>query len=131
MATVYLAHDPRHNRRVALKVLFPEFAKSLGADRFAREIGIAAVLTHPHIVPLYDSGEVDGLPFYVMPYLEGESLGKRLEREPRLPVAEALRIASEVAGALEYAHGQGFVHRDIKPDNITIIVARAPLKSRE
>ena len=120
MATVYLAHDPRHNRRVALKVLFPEFAKSLGADRFAREIGIAAVLTHPHIVPLYDSGEVDGLPFYVMPYLEGESLGKRLEREPRLPVAEALRIASEVAGALEYAHGQGFVHRDIKPDNILL-----------
>ena len=120
MAIVYLAHDLRHNRRVALKVLFPEFAASLGAERFTREIGIAAVLTHPHIVPLYDSGNADGLPFYVMPFIEGETLGQRLEREPPIPVDEALRIAREVADALEYAHGHGIVHRDIKPDNIML-----------
>ena len=120
MATVYLAHDLRHQRRVALKVLFPEFARSIGADRFAREIGIAAGLSHPHIVPIYDSGDADGLPFYVMPFIDGESLGTRLEREPQLPVADALRIATEVADALDYAHGHGFVHRDIKPDNILL-----------
>ena len=120
MATVYLAHDIRHNRRVALKILFPEFAASIGAERFAREIGIAAVLSHPHIVPLYDSGDADGLPFYVMPFIEGESLAARIKRDGALPVGDAVRFAHEVAEALECAHGHGIVHRDIKPDNIML-----------
>jgi serine/threonine-protein kinase len=120
MATVYLARDLRHRRPVALKVLHPELAFALGADRFLREIEVAANLTHPHILPLHDSGEIDGLLYYVMPYIEGESLRDRLRRETQLPVEEALRIAREVADALAYAHGQGVVHRDIKPENILL-----------
>ena len=118
MAVVYLAQDLRHGRSVAIKVLFPEFAASIGAERFAREIGISAVLQHPHIVPLYDSGDADGLPFYVMPFIDGESLARRLKREGRLDVAEVVRIGREVAEALGHAHAHGIVHRDIKPDNI-------------
>jgi eukaryotic-like serine/threonine-protein kinase len=117
MAIVFLAGDLKHPRRVALKVLKPELASSLGTDRFLREIGIAAGLTHPHILPLYDSGEADGLLYYVMPYV-GESLRDRLIRERQLPLADALRITREVADALEYAHSRDVVHRDIKPENI-------------
>ena len=118
MATVYLAHDLKHDRDVAIKVLRPELAASIGPERFQREIRLAAKLTHPHILPLFDSGEADGLLYYVMPNVSGQSLRDRLERERMLPVAEAVRIAREVAGALEHAHRQGIVHRDIKPDNI-------------
>jgi eukaryotic-like serine/threonine-protein kinase len=120
MATVYLAHDLKHRRRVALKVLHPELAYALGADRFLREIEVAANLTHPHILPLHDSGEAGGLLYYVMPYVEGESLRDRLRRETQLPLDEAVQIAREVADALAYAHGQGIVHRDIKPENILL-----------
>jgi TolB-like protein/tRNA A-37 threonylcarbamoyl transferase component Bud32 len=119
-ATVYLAHDLRHGRRVAVKVLYPELAASLGPERFLREIEIAAGLAHPHILPLYDSGEAAGLLYYVMPYVEGESLRHRLRREIQLPVEEALRIAREVAEALAHAHQRGIVHRDIKPENILL-----------
>ena len=118
MATVYLARDLRHKRPVALKVLHPELAYAIGGDRFLREIEVAANLTHPHIVPLFDSGEVDGLLYYVMPYIEGESLRDRLAGCPQLPLEEAVHIAENVASALAYAHGQGIVHRDIKPANI-------------
>ena len=120
MATVYLAHDVRHDRKVALKVLRPELASILGAERFLSEIRTTANLQHPHILSLFDSGEADGLVFYVMPYVEGESLRDRLTRERQLPVEEAIRIASEVAGALDYAHRHGVVHRDIKPENILL-----------
>ena len=120
MATVYLAHDVRHDRRVALKVLRPELAAILGAERFLAEIKTTANLQHPHILSLFDSGEADGTVFYVMPYVEGESLRDRLVREHQLPVEEALRIAREVADALEYAHRHGVVHRDIKPENILL-----------
>jgi serine/threonine-protein kinase len=120
MATVYLARDERHHRSVALKVLHPELAHALGPRRFLREIEVAANLSHPHILPLHDSGEGDGLLYYVMPYVEGESLRERLTRETQLPVDEALRIAREVADALAYAHGQGVIHRDIKPENILL-----------
>jgi serine/threonine protein kinase len=120
MATVYLAQDVRHRRPVALKVLHPELAYALGADRFLREIEVAANLTHPHILPLHDSGEAAGLLYYVMPYVEGESLRDRVNRETQLPVDEALQIAREVADALAYAHGQGVIHRDIKPENILL-----------
>jgi TolB-like protein/tetratricopeptide (TPR) repeat protein len=119
-ATVFLAHDLRHGRPVAVKVLYPELAASLGSDRFLREVEIAASLTHPHILPLYDSGESDGFLYYVMPYVEGESLRHRLRREIQMPVEEALRIACEVAEALGYAHQCGIVHRDIKPENILL-----------
>ena len=119
-ATVYLARDLRHRRPVALKVLHPELAYALGTDRFLREIEVAANLTHPHIVPLHESGEVGGLLYYVMPYIEGESLRERLRREPQLPVDDAVRLAREVADALTYAHGQGVIHRDIKPENILL-----------
>ncbi|MFL5494374.1 MAG: protein kinase domain-containing protein [Gemmatimonadales bacterium] len=119
-ATVYLAQDLRHGRQVAVKVLYPELAASLGPERFLREVEIAANLAHPHILPLYDSGEADGLLYYVMPYVEGESLRHRLRREIQMPVEEALRIAREVAEALAYAHQQGIVHRDIKPENILL-----------
>jgi TolB-like protein/tRNA A-37 threonylcarbamoyl transferase component Bud32/Flp pilus assembly protein TadD len=118
MATVYLAHDLKHDRDVALKVLRPELAATLGPERFQREIRLAAKLTHPHILPLFDSGDADGLLYYVMPNVSGQSLRDRLNRERMLPVAEAVRIAVEVAGALEHAHRQGIVHRDIKPENI-------------
>ena len=120
MAIVYLAHDVRHERRVALKVLRPELAPSLGGERFLREIRLAAALQHPHILPLYESGEAGGHLFYVMPYVEGESLRARLEREGPLPVDEAVRYAREVAEALSYAHEHDVVHRDIKPDNILL-----------
>jgi serine/threonine-protein kinase len=118
MATVFLAEDLKHRRAVALKVLSPELAVGLGTDRFLREIHFAARLTHPHILPLHDSGEADGLPYYVMPYVEGESLRGRLVRERQLPMEDALRITGEVADALDYAHNQDIVHRDIKPENI-------------
>lgn len=120
MAVVALAHDLRHHRRVAIKVLRPELASLMGPERFLREIDIAASLMHPHILPLHDSGEADGLLYYVMPYVEGESLRGRLERERRLPVEDAVQIAREVADALAYAHHRGFVHRDIKPENILL-----------
>ena len=120
MATVYLAEDLRHHRQVAIKVLRPELAATLGPERFLREIQIAARLRHPHIVPLYDSGEADGLLYYVMPYVEGESLRDRLRRERQLPVNEALGIAREVADALAHAHERELIHRDIKPENILL-----------
>src|SRR6266496_987782 len=120
MSLVYLARDRRHDRLVALKVLRPELGASLGPERFLREIKVAAGLTHPHILPLFDSGEADGLLFYVMPYVEGESLRQRLDRQGPLPLGEALRIAREVADALDYAHRRDIVHRDIKPENILL-----------
>src|SRR5947208_415931 len=118
MATVYLAQDLKHHRPVAIKVLRPELAAALGAERFLREIETAAKLTHPHILPLHDSGEAAGFLFYVMPYVEGESLRDRLSREKQLPLGDALQIAREVADALSYAHSRDVVHRDIKPENI-------------
>jgi hypothetical protein len=125
MATVYLAQDLRHRRKVALKFLNLGVAAALGPDRFLREIEIVAQLAHPHILPLYDSGEADGIVYYVMPYVQGESLRARLLREGRLPVDDALRIAAEVASALSYAHQQGVVHRDIKPENILLQAGHA------
>jgi serine/threonine protein kinase len=120
MAVVYLAEDLRHHRRVALKVLRPELAATLGADRFLREIETTAQLTHPHILPLLDSGAADGALYYVMPFVEGESLRDRLERERRLPVNDAVQIARETADALGYAHSHGVIHRDVKPENILL-----------
>src|SRR5438270_10007153 len=120
MATVYLARDLKHDRPVALKVLRPELAAVLGAERFLREIRLTAQLQHPHILALIDSGESDGFLYYVMPYVEGESLREHLEREGQLPLEEALRIAREVASALSHAHSHDVVHRDIKPENILI-----------
>jgi eukaryotic-like serine/threonine-protein kinase len=120
MATVYLAQDLRHKRPVAVKVLSPEIAHTVGADRFLREIEIAARLTHPHILPVFDSGAADGILYYVMPYIQGESLRDRLRRDRQLSVQDALRITREVASALDYAHRQGIVHRDIKPENVLL-----------
>jgi tetratricopeptide (TPR) repeat protein len=120
MAIVYLAHDLRHGRDVALKVLRPELAATLGPDRFLLEIKLAAGLSHPHILPLHDSGEADGCLFYVMPYVPGESLRDRMEKQGQLPLVEALEIAREIADALDYAHRAGVVHRDIKPENILL-----------
>ena len=120
MATVYLAHDLRHERKVAIKVLRPELAAVIGAERFVREIRTIAALQHPHILGLIDSGEVDGTAYYVMPFVEGESLRDRLVREKQLPVGDAVRIATEVASALDYAHRHGVIHRDIKPENILL-----------
>jgi serine/threonine-protein kinase len=113
MATVYLADDVKHERKVALKVLKPELAAVLGGERFLGEIKTTANLRHPHILPLFDSGEADGFLYYVMPFVQGESLRERLERDGRLPVEEALSITTDVAAALSYAHGKGIVHRDI------------------
>jgi len=127
MATVFLAEDLKHGRRVAIKVLDPEVAAAIGAERFLREIETVARLTHPHILPLHDSGIADGLLFYVMPYVEGESLRHRLTREKQLPLEDALRIARGVAGALSYAHSRGLVHRDIKPENILLEEGHAVL----
>jgi serine/threonine-protein kinase len=120
MATVYLATDLKHRRRVAIKVLQPELASVVGPDRFLREIEIAANLRHPNILPLHDSGEADGLLYYVMPYVEGESLRDRIEREKQLKIEDALEIARQVADGLGYAHAQGVVHRDIKPENVLV-----------
>jgi serine/threonine protein kinase/Flp pilus assembly protein TadD len=125
MATVYLAQDTRHERLVALKVLHPELAASLGPDRFLREIKVAARLNHPHILALHESGEADGFLYYVMPYVEGESLRERLDREQLLPVAEAIRHACSIASALDYAHRQQIVHRDIKPENVMLYEGEA------
>ena len=124
MAIVYLAHDLRHGRQVALKVLRPELAASIGADRFLREIRIAANLSHPSILPLYDSAITSGPLFYVMPYVEGETLRTRMARE-RLPHNEIALLGAEIADALDYAHRKGVVHRDIKPDNILLFEGRA------
>src|SRR5512134_1031169 len=120
MATVYLAPDLRHDRRVAVKVLRPELAAVLGAERFVQEIKTTAQLQHPHILPLFDSGQADGFLFYVMPYIEGETLRARLDREKQLGIEEAVRITREVADALDYAHRHGVIHRDIKPENILL-----------
>ncbi|NNM03506.1 MAG: serine/threonine protein kinase, partial [Gemmatimonadetes bacterium] len=120
MATVYLAQDLKHDREVAVKVLKPQLAQGIGSDRFLLEINTAANLTHPHIVPVYDSGEAEGFLYYVMPYLEGESLRARLDREGQLSLEAALEITREVAEALAYAHGEGVVHRDVKPENILL-----------
>ena len=125
MATVYLGDDLKHERPVAIKLLHPGLATGLGVERFLREIKTAAGLTHPHIVPLYDSGEAGGLLFYVMPYIDGETLRRRLTREGSLPIDDAVRIACEVAEALAYAHASGVVHRDIKPENIIFSAGRA------
>ena len=118
MATVYLAEDLKHHRQVAIKVLRPELAAVMGVERFLREIEIAARLQHPHILPLYDSGDADGLLYYVMPFVEGESLRQRLDREKQLPIEDALKIAREVGDALSFAHSHDVIHRDIKPENI-------------
>jgi serine/threonine protein kinase len=120
MATVYLADDLRHNRRVALKVMRSELTGALGPERFLREIETTAQLRHPNILPLLDSGEAGGMLYYVMPYVEGESLRASLGREKQLQLDDALRIAREVADALSYAHSRGVVHRDIKPENILL-----------
>jgi len=120
MATVYLAEDLKHQRKVAVKVLRPELAAALGHERFLREITTTANLRHPHILPLYDSGEADDFLFYVMPYVEGESLRDRLDRDKQLPLDEARQMVCEVADALSYAHSRGVVHRDIKPENILL-----------
>jgi serine/threonine-protein kinase len=129
MATVHLAEDVKHRRKVAVKVLRPELAAVVGAERFLSEIETTAGLQHPHILPLFDSGEADSFLFHVMPCVEGESLRERLEREKQLPVEEAVRIATAVAGALQHAHERGVIHRDIKPANILLAGAehaRAP-----
>src|SRR6185436_6098242 len=120
MATVYLAQDLKHDRKVALKVLKPELAAVLGAERFVVEIKTTAALQHPHILPLFDSGTADGFLYYVMPYIQGETLRSKLDRETQLGVDEAVRITREVADALDYAHRHGVIHRDIKPENILL-----------
>ncbi|HEY2378143.1 MAG TPA: serine/threonine-protein kinase [Gemmatimonadaceae bacterium] len=120
MAIVYRARDLRHNRAVAVKVLKRELGALLGTERFLAEIAVTASLQHPHLLPLFDSGEVDGLLYYVMPYVEGETLRARLAREHQLPVDEAVRLARGVASALDYAHKRGVIHRDLKPENILL-----------
>src|SRR5436189_1212790 len=120
MARVYLAVEQHPHRRVAVKVLDPELSTRLLRERFVREVDLASKLSHPHIVPVFAAGEAAGLFYYVMPYLEGESLRHRLRRQRRLPLDEALRIARDVADALGFAHGQGIIHRDIKPENILL-----------
>ena len=125
MATVLLAEEHHPQRQVAVKVFNPALSSVVGQERFQREVEISARLSHPHIVPIFASGEAAGLLYYVMPYLTGESLRDRLEREGRLPVAEALAIGAEVADALDYAHRQGVIHRDIKPENILLQAGHA------
>ncbi|MEO7363754.1 MAG: serine/threonine-protein kinase, partial [Gemmatimonadaceae bacterium] len=120
MATVYLARDVRHDRKVAIKVLKPELAAYLGSERFTQEIRVTANLQHPNILPLYDSGVVEEFLYYVMPYIEGESLRAKIDRDRQLSVEETIDIAKAVAGALDYAHERGIVHRDIKPENILL-----------
>jgi serine/threonine-protein kinase len=120
MATVYLAEDIRHKRRVALKVLKPELAAVLGAERFVQEITTTAALQHPHILPLFDSGTAGGFLFYVMPFIDGETLRAKLDRETQLGIDEAVKLTTAVADALDYAHRHGVIHRDIKPENILL-----------
>ena len=120
MATVYLALDLKHDRKVAIKVLRPELAAVIGAERFLREIKTIANLQHPHILGLIDSGEVEGTAWYVMPFVEGESLRDRLTRDKLLPIPDAVRLATEIASALDYAHRHNVIHRDIKPENILL-----------
>ena len=120
MASVYLAEDIKHERKVALKILRPELAAILGAERFLSEIETTANLQHPHILPLFDSGEASGYLYYVMPFIDGETLREKLEREQQLGIDEAVRIAREVADALDYAHRHDVIHRDIKPANILL-----------
>src|SRR5881398_3203965 len=120
MATVYLAFDLKHHRKVAVKVLRPELAAALGADRFTREIETAAQFQHPHVLPLLDSGEASGFLYYVMPYVEGESLRDRLAQHGELPIHDAVKILVEITDSLAYAHAHGVVHRDIKPDNVLL-----------
>src|SRR2546425_12474635 len=120
MATVYLAFDVKHHRKVAVKVLRPELAAALGGDRFTREIETAAQFQHPHVLPLLDSGEASSFLYYVMPYVEGESLRDRLARHGELPIHDAGKILIEITDALAYAHAHGVVHRDIKPDNVLL-----------
>ena len=125
MAVVFLATDLKHHRRVALKVLKPELSAALGGERFLREIEIAAALQHPHILPLFDSGEAGGLLWYVMPYAEGESVRQRLAWEGQLSLDDALGITREVGSALEYAHQHGVIHRDVKPENVMLTAGQA------
>ena len=120
MAVVYLALDAKHDRRVAVKVLRPELSSLIGPDRFIHEIQVAARLNHPGILPVYDSGESDSYLFYVMPYVEGESLREKLDREGALGLEEALNIVANVASALDHAHSRGVIHRDVKPENILL-----------
>src|SRR5687768_2757248 len=120
MATVYLAQDLKHDRKVAVKVLKPELAAVLGAERFVAEIKTTAALQHPHILPLFDSGTAEGFLYYVMPYIDGETLRSKLNRETQLGIDEAVRITTQVADALDYAHRHGVIHRDIKPENILL-----------
>ncbi|MEP7325185.1 MAG: protein kinase [Gemmatimonadota bacterium] len=127
MATVYLAHDVKHDRQVAIKVLRPELAAVLGAERFVQEIKTTAALQHPHILPLFDSGIADGFLFYVMPFIDGETLRAKLDRETQLGIAEAVKITTDVADALHYAHSRGIIHRDIKPENILLANGRPML----
>lgn len=127
MATVYLAADLQNRRQVAIKVLDRDLAATIGAQRFLREIEIAARLTHPHILPIYDSGEADGFLYYVMPFVDGESLRSRLDRESALRVEDAVTIAREIADALDHAHRGGLIHRDIKPENILLQAGHAVL----
>src|SRR6266545_1648831 len=125
MATVHLAEDLKHRRKVAVKVLRSDLATALGTERFLREIEIAAALNHPHILAVHDSGEAAGVLYYVMPYVEGESLRDRLRRDKQLPLEDALQITREVADALDYAHHEGVIHRDIKPENILLQAGHA------
>ena len=120
MATVYLASDLKHDRHVAIKVLRPELAAVLGAERFVQEIKTTANLQHPHILPLFDSGEADSFLYYVMPFIDGETLRDKLDRETQLGIDEAVKITTDVADALDYAHRHGIIHRDIKPENILL-----------
>jgi serine/threonine-protein kinase len=125
MARVFLAHETALGRRVVVKVLSPTLAAGVSADRFRREILLVAKLQHPHIVPVHAAGELGGLPYFTMPFVEGESLRARLAREGELPISEVLRLLRDVASALTYAHAQGVIHRDIKPDNVLLSVGAA------
>jgi eukaryotic-like serine/threonine-protein kinase len=120
MSRVFVAHDATRDRSVVLKILPPELAAGLSLERFQREIRLAAQLQHPHIVPVIGTGDADGLPYYMMPFVSGESLRDRLRREPQLPIHQAVQVACEVAQALDYAHGHDIVHRDIKPENVLL-----------